>query len=217
MGIFRGPNIVRDGLVLALDAGSERSYPGTGTTWSDLSGEGNDAQLESTPTFSNGHFNFDGSGAKARIDSPIGGAGKTTAHIWYKRDESSSSTSWRTLIGANSANIHHLISKASSRELGVWDGSFRGFGYTPVADGLYHNYVIIYDSATTASLYVDGLFVSTIVVVVNLTTYPIGNIGNWGGGSYWAGYIGSVLLYDKELTLDEITQNYNAQKNRFNL
>ena len=39
MGAFGGPDIITDGLVLALDAGSERSYPGTGTTWKDLSGK----------------------------------------------------------------------------------------------------------------------------------------------------------------------------------
>jgi len=217
MGIFRGPNIVRDGLVLALDAGSERSYPGTGTTWYDLSGNGNNAQLESSPTFSNKHLNFNVSGAKARINSPVGGAGTTTAQIWYKRDEISSSTSWRTLLGADTANRHHLISQASSRELGVWDGSFRGFGYTPIADGLYHSYVIVYDNAATASLYVDSIFISTIAIVLNLATYPIGNIGNWNSSTYWAGNIDRVVLYNRSLTVDEIEQNYNAQKNRFKI
>ena len=36
MGFYRGPNIVTDGLVFAVDAGSERSYPGSGTTTTDL-------------------------------------------------------------------------------------------------------------------------------------------------------------------------------------
>ena len=38
MGFYRGPNIVTDGLVFAVDAGSERSYPGSGTTATDLVG-----------------------------------------------------------------------------------------------------------------------------------------------------------------------------------
>ena len=41
MGTFAGPDIVTDGLVLSLDAASTRSYPGTGLTWSDLSGNNN--------------------------------------------------------------------------------------------------------------------------------------------------------------------------------
>jgi hypothetical protein len=51
MGFYRGPRINRDGLVLALDAGSIRSYPGSGTTWIDLSGSGNNATLINGPTF----------------------------------------------------------------------------------------------------------------------------------------------------------------------
>jgi len=54
MGFSRGPKIVTDGLVLALDAGSTKSYPGSGTTWYDLSGNGNNA------TKSKGTWNSDG-------------------------------------------------------------------------------------------------------------------------------------------------------------
>ena len=63
MGFYRGPKIVTDGLVLALDAANKKSYPGTGTTWQDLSGNGNDATLVNSPTFgttNGGRFEFDG-------------------------------------------------------------------------------------------------------------------------------------------------------------
>ena len=42
MGFSRGPKIVTDGLVLALDAANSKSYPGSGTTWNDLSGNSED-------------------------------------------------------------------------------------------------------------------------------------------------------------------------------
>jgi len=45
MGLAYGGAIVRDGLVLALDAADRNSYPGTGTTWYDLSGNGNNGTL----------------------------------------------------------------------------------------------------------------------------------------------------------------------------
>ena len=61
MASFVGPNIVTNGLVLALDAASERSYPGSGTTWYDLSGQGAHAEAVNMPTYnSNGYFEFDG-------------------------------------------------------------------------------------------------------------------------------------------------------------
>jgi hypothetical protein len=61
--MFVGPNIVTDGLVLALDAGSKKSYAGSGTTWKDLSGNGNNGTLVNGPTFNSangGSIVFDG-------------------------------------------------------------------------------------------------------------------------------------------------------------
>lgn len=45
------PDIVRSGLVLNLDAAEPASYPGTGTTWYDLSGNGNNGTLVNGPTY----------------------------------------------------------------------------------------------------------------------------------------------------------------------
>ena len=57
------PQIVTSGLVLLLDAGDQASYPGSGTTWTDLSGNGNNGTLTSGPTYSSedgGSLVFDG-------------------------------------------------------------------------------------------------------------------------------------------------------------
>ena len=63
MGLAHSPRIVTDGLVLCLDAASKRSYPGAGTTWTDLKG-GNNGTLTNGPTFdadNGGSIVFDGS------------------------------------------------------------------------------------------------------------------------------------------------------------
>jgi hypothetical protein len=63
MAFFHSPRIVTDGLVLALDAANSLSYPGSGTTWTDLSGKGNNGTLVNGPTFSptnGGSIVFDG-------------------------------------------------------------------------------------------------------------------------------------------------------------
>ena len=57
---FAVPQIVTDGLVLNLDAGNSASYPGSGTTWSDLSGNGRTATINGSPTFTNGYFDITG-------------------------------------------------------------------------------------------------------------------------------------------------------------
>lgn len=61
MAFNRGPNIVTDGLVLALDAGNIKSYPGSGNIWSDLSRNGNNGILQNNVSYNDGYLTFDGS------------------------------------------------------------------------------------------------------------------------------------------------------------
>jgi hypothetical protein len=74
MGFYRGPQIVRDGLVLYLDAANTKSYHGSGTTWSDLCGNGNDGTLINEPTFDSGNLGsiqFDGADDNAQKSNKI--------------------------------------------------------------------------------------------------------------------------------------------------
>ena len=58
MASAAGPNIITDGLVLHLDAANTNSYPGSGTTWTDISGEGHNGTLDNGPTFSSGNMGY---------------------------------------------------------------------------------------------------------------------------------------------------------------
>ena len=62
MGFYRGPNIVTDNLIFAIDAGSERSYPGSGTTATDLAGTNTVALVNGVSYNPNqgGKWGFDG-------------------------------------------------------------------------------------------------------------------------------------------------------------
>lgn len=217
MAEVHGPKIVRDGLILNLDAADINSYPGSGTTWNDVSGNGNNGTLVNGPTYSDRSIVFDGSSKRTTLSAPFGKSGFTSVSIWYNRVENVSSTTWRTLFATTSTNVHHLISQSTTRVLGVFDGSFRSFGYVPLIDGRFHNYSVVYQSGTDATLYVDGIFFSTINIILNLETSPIGSIGNWNSGNYWAGNIALTRIYNRELTAQEIQQNYNATKTRFGL
>jgi len=68
--MFTGPNIITDGLVLALDAANTKSYPGSGTTWYDLSGNGNNSTKVGTIYSQNGYMTFPGTGE--RDSAPVG-------------------------------------------------------------------------------------------------------------------------------------------------
>ncbi len=71
MSVYGGPDIVTNGLVLHLDAANSKSYLGSGTTWNDLSGNGNNATLTNGPSFSNsnrGSIVFDGTNDYAELN-----------------------------------------------------------------------------------------------------------------------------------------------------
>jgi hypothetical protein len=87
MANYLGPNLVTSGLVLCLDAGNTKSYTGSGTTWTDLSGNGNHHTIISSPTYSStnlGRFTLDGSTQGfARAATITGVSSTNTVVIWY--------------------------------------------------------------------------------------------------------------------------------------
>ena len=92
MGAAAGPNVVEDGLVLALDAGNTKSYPGSGTTWTDLSGKDNNGTLTDGPTFNSangGSIVFDGTNDQINCGSSDDfafGTGDFTIEFWCNPD-----------------------------------------------------------------------------------------------------------------------------------
>lgn len=89
--MFTGPNIITDGLVLALDAGNTKSYPGSGTTWNDVSGNGNNGTLINGPTFDTGNGGsvvFDGVDdhfTTSTTPTELLGNPSFTISMWVKR------------------------------------------------------------------------------------------------------------------------------------
>ena len=112
MGFYRGPNIVKDGLVLHLDAANYKSYPGSGTTWSDLSGNGNNGTLTNGPTFDSGNRGsivFDGSNDFVYLSNPSSlafGTGDFSIEIWCNPDSINEGPSEQnTLVSKDYRNI----------------------------------------------------------------------------------------------------------------
>ena len=95
------PAIVTSGLVLCLDAANRKSYPGSGTTWTDLSGNGNNGTLIDSPTFNTdgiGSLSFNGLNSYIGISSPSSrfnwtpsstGFNNMTLDLWIKTSDTS--------------------------------------------------------------------------------------------------------------------------------
>jgi hypothetical protein len=236
MGTNVRPNIVTNGLVLALDAANIKSYPRTGTTWTDLSGNNNSGSLVNSPTFNNlngGSIVFNGTNQNIDCgNTSLGiaaGATQITLESWVyptsftsyrgiisRIGASSPFGGWMLNVNSDSGNKFDFAVNIS----GTWrtwvtsGGTFS----TPLTTNTWYHLVGTYNGSVIA-LYLDGVLINqfsavgTIQYVGSLSNLLVGQ--NGGGASYFPGRIAVARVYNRALTASEIQQNYNALKSRF--
>ena len=238
MGAFAGPEIAENGLVLYLDAANIKSYPGSGTTWADLSGNSNTGTLTNGPTYSSangGSIVFDG--VDDVINGTINGSiftGNFTQSAWvYKLNanqvwqgvftNSSPATNNTYLMTFGNGSVAAPYNSVGTNQVGVTEvGVFLDIG-THINKWLY---IAITKSGTTLTIYCykDGTLLQNSGTITwnggNFATtnnYQIGR--HWAGGSIvpLQGNVANVTLYNRALTASEIQQNFNALRGRFGI
>ena len=225
MGFYRGPNIVTDGLVFAIDAGSARSYPGSGTTVTDLSGTNNVTLANGVGFGSNngGVFTYDG------VDDQ-GSAGNFftyqafTINLWVK--PGTSQVTYADIIDNYHSGSHNWVCQQSGATQNVYDflvfgasGQTSATGVFTLTAGDWVNLTFTYDGDKVRG-YNNGVLFATGSSLGTTINYSSQNfyIGRWGGGGRnWEGEYGPLYCYSAALSAAQILQNYNAQKSRFGL
>ena len=225
MANLYGPKIVTSGLVLCLDAGNSKSYPGTGTTWTDLSGNGYNGTLTNGPTFNSnnqGNIVFDGTNdfvVMANSSSvPVEGPG--TIDIWanYSLITGSNRTLFSLVSGGNKAI--QLGTRTGNANGLVWaygGSSILSYSY-PILDTI-SNWTLTFNGSNL-TLYLNGLSNASTTTATNQTgSNGIIRLGTYDsvGNEPFNGKIYSSRLYNRVLSAAEVLQNYNATKGRFNL
>jgi hypothetical protein len=223
MALSRGPKIVTSGLVLALDAADRNSYSGTGTTWTDLSGNANVGTLINSPTFSTinqGTIVFPGNVDNRVQTSYSPTFTDFTVSLWFKDNNS---VQFGRLIDKSYTGGFWLGrngSTANSWGGGILEASSPYGIYLTLTDGQWH-FLTSIRSGTTHILYGDGVTntISNTVssTALDSTTLAIGAWSSGIGSQYFTGNISTVMMYNRALTATEVLQNYNAQKTRFGL
>ena len=225
MGSFGGPDIITDGLALAVDAGSTRSYPGSGTTTTSLVSS-NIGSLINGVGFSSdngGTFTFDGVNDFISFDTTLTfSSANLTSVTWVKLD---SYPSQNSTIGfsPDSGTAGFRMYSISATSFGVWTRHGTGGGVTAIAtnNGIPLNewvQVTFVLNGTNGIIYKNGVAIlsGTFTQTPNaLSSSPVWLSRYSGGGYVLDGKTASALLYNKALTAAEVLQNYNAQKNRF--
>jgi hypothetical protein len=213
------PNsIIDDGLVLYLDAGNIQSYPGSGTIWTDLSGNGNTGTLVNGPTYSSangGSLVFDG--VDDYVNAPLTKTATCTFSCWARTTTLAGSGPMLFNAGPNGVGPD-LFFYSGNIYWNTWDGAGNPFATTPasVTDGNYHYYVVVNDASSNTKLYYDGNLLGTAAyrTAANNTNLTIGGTTD----TYmWNGNISNFSIHNRALTAQEVQQNFNATRSRFSI
>ena len=221
MAFNRGPKIVTQGLVLALDAASKNSYPGSGTTWKDLSGNNNTGTLVNGPTFSSangGSLIFNGTNQYVTDTISIASSPFTIICWVYPNVTPASNTVFSVGTGTGTRLALHLRMVTNTSFLfGMYadDLSATVTGVT----GVWNCLAVTLTSGFVQSVYQNGIFNTSRTAGGYYIGNTTCNIGRWAMSSaeYVNGNIPIVQLYNRALSATEVLQNYNATKSRFNL
>ncbi|MBT7929393.1 LamG domain-containing protein [Candidatus Peregrinibacteria bacterium] len=230
MAFYSNPKIVTDGLTLLLDAGSERCYPGSGTTADSLIGS-HVGTLTNGVGFSSangGTFVFDGTDDyievpySTQLDPTVG----ITFEAWiYPTDLTTAA--YQELYRKENANGRHLFSFQVNGTILSFGTHTSVNGYNELdasitPSGLENKWlhaVASYQSGYKA-IYINGdLIDSDTSSTGTLTQATAAQIigSNGGGNEFFEGNYASFKMYNRGLTTAEITQNFNAQRNRFGI
>lgn len=233
MAIRYNSQIVKDGLVLGLDGNNPKSYVGSGTTWTDLTQNGN-ASMVNTPSYSNsipGSFSF--SGANGTYFSLTGNSafktmtGSMTLCGWCRQDNRNySSTPHQTVLCTDTAYRGglKLMSAYHNSGIGAWLANSNGTGdYMLNSTGIVETgwrYICTTRDHITGllTLYIDGVLSNSVVTYTgSIYTNQLAAVGSeyHSSGYYYYGRIGYVSAYNRVLSSNEILQNYNATKSKY--
>lgn len=216
MALHHSPSIVTNGLISYLDAANVKSYPGSGTTWYDISGNGNHGTLVNSPTFnstSGGNFVFNGS--NQWVTAPLTKTASCTFSLWAKAVNVSQPM---LFIAGNSGSGPDLFFYSGVISWNTWDGAGNPFGSIPASatNGSFHNYVLVNDAvANNTKLYYDGSLLGTASYrsAAATTVYTIAG----ESGYLWNGSIANSMVHNKALSIIEIQQNFNTLRRRYGI
>ena len=235
-GGWRGPNIVKNGLVLYLDAGSPNSYyGGRGTVWKDVSGNGNNGTLTNGPTFNSGNGGsivFDGIDDRVSRNGSINTGQNFTLNAWIyptllgttRRAVASSSYNYTSQNGwlfcTAGFNVNNTFFFSAGR-----DQAYRVAAVNTLSLNQWvYISAVCQNGGGSINLYKNGIetpYARTLLSTNALTyTYPQFSVGfrdSAGTSDPYTGNISVVQIYNRALSATEVLQNFNATRARFGI
>jgi hypothetical protein len=241
-----GPAIVTSGLIVNLDASNPSSYSGSGTLWTDLTGNGYNATAQGSVPFTSAgqqsYFGFSGSTSNYFLGNSnlygfnsnqiSGNVGVSISFIFRPSNISTRTTLFDTYGAGNSGEVFEIGTLG-----GLWTNTLRGFisdngpirssDYRGAANQISNGttYLMTYTwnfTTKTSTLYLNGSAISAVENGFNAA----GITSAWANGAAYRlagsqtgsyGNMYTAYVYNRPLTAGEVLQNYNALQTRFGL
>jgi hypothetical protein len=218
------PGIVTTNLSMFLDAGNASSYPGSGTDWTDLSGNSRNGTLTNGPTYSSadgGSIVFDGTNDFVQCSGSITATAATFV-TWIRRNGTQSD--YDGIIysrGATATGIQFF--GTTNRIAYTWNNAVNTYTWNSglTLPDLTWCMIAVSVTSSSATAYLcqsSGITSATNTVSHTSTTLNDIKIGQDDlGGRFFTGNIATAMIYDRALAADEILQNYRALAWRYGL
>jgi hypothetical protein len=216
MGTSYSPSIVTSGLVLLLDAKNPRSYSGSGTTWSDVSGNRYNATLVSSPTYnSNGYFVFTGT-QSATVTNPLFSSQTNlnqvwTVSAWLNVDDTAGQSLINFGIGlypSYGTNNSLLYLNSSANDYYTYGGDIGNLGW---------KYITFRFNNSTGDRTIYSNAVSITTSGPNNTSTPVALNSTSTIASNLRGNLATLEIYNRMLTDAEVLKNFNALRGRYGI
>ena len=216
-------NIVTSGLTARLDAGIVASYPGSGSAWTDLSGNSNNA------TFFNTQFLiFDSSNSgRLFLDNPSSTNGtyctiptvplskNSTITMWMRQSSPIDFTDLFTILGSSDATRSRLERNNTGGYSWFVTGGFPNGSTLFSHDGSQFDHISLVFDSVNATCYKNGVqtFQASSSDFQSASSVLIG--ARSANNFNWCGRVGQFFMYSRPLSASEVLQNYNATRYRF--
>ncbi len=233
MGITRGPNIVTDGLVFAVDAANPSSYVSGSGVWKDQTVNQNDGTLINGPIFDSengGSIDFDGT--DNYIDcghiSDIQDSAEVSISFWTKIDD----ISFRILFGQNLVSGDDIFQlyywNANTLYIWIKNGGTGTVSFVNTSSlisvGQWYHFTMVFNGTLTnndrCKLFLNGgndIITNRGTMPTTFTNSTESFLIGRGLNGYFDGHMSNTQIYNRALSSTEVAQNYNALKGRFGL
>ena len=235
MGLAHSPRIITDGLVLCLDAGNTKSYPGSGTNWRDISVNANTATLVASPTYASGAITFNPSSTGQYANIPVSvipSGNLVSVCCWINLGNPGTPPAGSVFTCSDSSNARIInIHLPWSDSIVYWDAGSSGGTYDRIdtttltlAQKTGWHYWSFTKNATTGNMiiYLDGVSIvsgtgkTRTLGTTSVAASPCA-IASFQGSANWNGSVSNFTIYNRDITAAEIQQNFNALRGRFGI